>query len=573
MQEEPTQPPQAAEKMLPSCERAVRSPWARARAAAVNLSLVLSSLLVCLAAGEGYLRLFYPKYEYAAESQYDLDSRRIWVRQAHSVSSRAHPDTGVSHAVIHNNLAMRQHRNFSDGDIAGAVNLGFFGDSYTENLRLPSQYSFNEILDFLLNSPPPPPPPPAKHRDRFNVLNLGVDGYGTDQSFLYYEDFRYSAELDVVFYVFCSNDLRDIYEKRLFRLNETGQLARNPAIEPTPWVSLLSRFHMTYLVLDAASRLPLLTGALEDVAGRFFEAGERIDAKLAEEWEGRRNGAKAMALEADVSDGTPDSERAKDTGVIFQSLLRAWQQAVQERGGRFVVVILPIPREDRMTALIPSEIETMNLFECFNEYDAEYDYYRDVRFANDGHWNEQGNMLAAVCLYRFLERKMNLSVRSANELLEELYRYYSAFQAWMPTEEWTRPTSVHPQDLVAIRSKYLAEGLSRRGRLIVRSTFDLYLDGRHLTYAKAPCVPADTEAKFFLHVYPADTNDLPRTRQQHGFDNLDFSIDSTDAKFDESCLTTVRLPQYGIARVHTGQFVAETGRIWQEEFTFGADPT
>ena len=35
-------------------------PWALARTAAVNLSLVLGSLLVCLAVGEGYLRLFHP---------------------------------------------------------------------------------------------------------------------------------------------------------------------------------------------------------------------------------------------------------------------------------------------------------------------------------------------------------------------------------------------------------------------------------------------------------------------------------------------------------------------------------
>ena len=58
------------------------------------------------------------------------------------MSSHPHPDTGVRHAVIHNNLALRQHRDFSEDDLVGAINVGVFGDSYTENLRLPSPYSF-----------------------------------------------------------------------------------------------------------------------------------------------------------------------------------------------------------------------------------------------------------------------------------------------------------------------------------------------------------------------------------------------------------------------------------------------
>lgn len=146
--------------------------------------------------------------------------------------------------------------------------------------------------------------------------------------------------------------------------------------------------------------------------------------------EGRKSRIRnAEAIEADTGDGTADSERTKDVVVIFQSLLRTWQQVIQERGGRLVVVILPKPKEDRMAALIPPEVEVVNLFECFNEYVAEYSYAPDWRFANDNHWNEQGNMLAAVCLYRFLERALNLPARSADGLLEELYMYYSAFQS------------------------------------------------------------------------------------------------------------------------------------------------
>ncbi len=458
---------------------------------------MLSSLLVCLAAGEGFLRFFYPKYEYAADSEYDLDSRRIWARQPNAVwGDRAHPDTGVRHAVMHNNLAMRQHRDFSADDISVGVNIGFFGDSYTENLRLPSQYSFTEVLDYLLAPLGTEETKASTRRTsaasaaksdrllgrlglgrkggavgdgfrgaRFNVLNLGVEGYGPDQAFLYYEHFRHAPDLDVVFYVFCHNDLRGIYETGLFHLDEGGAVTRNPAIEPrATWVSLLSGFHMTYLVVDGLRRLAILAGdPSEDLAAGFLEAGERVNAKLRERREDKKGDAEAMAIEADIGDGTPDSESAKEAVVIFQSLLRTWQHTVQERGGQFVVAILPSPFDHRMAAPIPRQkVQTVDLFECFNEHVADYSYRRDAKFANDTHWNEQGNLLAAVCLYRFLERELKLPERSATALLEDLYRYYSAFSGWMPSEQWSKPVTVDPRDSAAIRSKYLANERSER---------------------------------------------------------------------------------------------------------------
>ena len=421
----------------------------------------------------------------------------------------------------------------------------------------------------------------------------------------------------MVFYVFCANDLGGIYENGLFHLDETGALTRNPAIGRSPWTSLLSRLHMTYLVIDGTRRLASLAkGKVED-ADEFLEASEDINVELLREGrEERLESAEAMAIQADVADGKAGSELAKDIVVVFQSLLRTWQRMVQERGGRFVVAILPQPKEDRMAAaMIPPEIDTVNLFECFNEHVAEYRYAPDWRFVNDAHWNEQGNMLAAVCLYRFLDRELNLPVRSIDELLEQLHRYYAAFQdedhrnhsttptltrlrdsadigrlleqlhrpifqTWMPPEEWTSPTSVRPRDLAAIRSKYLAKEMSRtpqisrvleHSRLVARSTFDLYLGEDRLIYVKAPCAPVDTEATFFLHVHPADVNALPVARRRYGFDNLDFGFNVQGLIFDDDiCVASAQLPRYDIVRISTGQFVAGEGRIWHEEFAFDA---
>ena len=242
-----------------------------------------------------------------------------------------------------------------------------------------------------------------------------------------------------------------------------------------------------------------------------------------------------------------------------------------------MVVILPAEKEDRMSAWIPREIEVVNLFECFSERVAEYRYAPPWRFSNDGHWAEQGNMLAAACLYRFLERDMNLTPLSEDRLGEELYRYYSAFPGWMPPDEWTTPTSVSRRESDAIRSKYLAYELAYEyenteppsasdASLVARSTFDLYLGEDRLIYFKKPCTEDETEPKFFLHLIPTTVESLPGPRRPHGFDNLDFAFDHHGWRRQETCRAMIWLPRYGIAAIRTGQYVPGAGRIWQEEF-------
>ena len=145
--------------------------------ALAKLLLISVSTLFALGTFELGLRLLYPKFQYAAESDYLHDDQRIWSRNPNSIYRRLHPDNDEYHYVYHNNLALRQHRDFSEEDLKTSTNIGFFGDSFTENLRLPGPYSFSEPLDYLLN----------ETGQNFNTLNFGVDGYGTDQSFLSYK--------------------------------------------------------------------------------------------------------------------------------------------------------------------------------------------------------------------------------------------------------------------------------------------------------------------------------------------------------------------------------------------------
>ncbi len=106
------------------------------------------------------------------------------------------------------------------------------------------------------------------------------------------------------------------------------------------------------------------------------------------------------------------------------------------------------------------------------------------------------------------------------------------------------------------------------GEPTVRSTFDIHLTESHVIYFKEPCDRTDIEKTFFLHLTPANVNDLPAHRVQHGFDNLDFNFILYGTISDGRCLAPVALPRYAIVSIRTGQFIPGEGKVWKAEIPF-----
>ena len=97
------------------------------------------------------------------------------------------------------------------------------------------------------------------------------------------------------------------------------------------------------------------------------------------------------------------------------------------------------------------------------------------------------------------------------------------------------------------------------GQPVAQSGFDLYLRGNVLTYLKEPCAEDDADARFFLHVLPADPADLPAERHEFGFANLDFHFPDHGAHAGDICVAERELPDYPIERIRTGQYALGSG--------------
>ena len=98
---------------------------------------------------------------------------------------------------------------------------------------------------------------------------------------------------------------------------------------------------------------------------------------------------------------------------------------------------------------------------------------------------------------------------------------------------------------------------------IERATFDIYIKHGNMYYIKEECIEPDIEDNFFLHIYPAQAADLSAVQQEYGFANLDFAFEGRGVVVDGKCAAVIALPQYPIARIHTGQYKTEEGRLWE----------
>ena len=119
----------------------------------------------------------------------------------------------------------------------------------------------------------------------------------------------------------------------------------------------------------------------------------------------------------------------------------------------------------------------------------------------------------------------------------------------------------------AQRQHYAEQLIAQAGEPVVRADWSVYRTGRKLIYHKQPCGPADVQAKFILHVTPADPNELPTNRQRHGFESFSFYFDQRGFQLDDQCIAIAQLPDSPIGRIRVGQWISKEDRtVWEAEF-------
>ena len=415
--------------------------------------LILTSIIFTLFTVEVLLRFTRPQYEYAAKSMSMENQSRIFVNKKMILTSYDHPDSKKKHLVVFNSLGFRQHREFNKNKKAGTIRIGFFGDSYTSNMRIPAQYSFTEPLDYLLN----------KTGQDFELLNFGVDGYGTDQIYLQYLQEGVNLDLDLIFYIYCNNDLRNIRENNLFYLDDKGELKFREYKEFNILTTLLRKLYLTYLVIDFSNRygvqLEKKVGFLpekniEGVGRLLREKLENIkDSPKLLNWQKMFHNPKFNQIEQDFAKGSTNKS-VKKTLDLFLKIIAELNKDSLENGAKFFIATLPTSGGARMHKLL-----TDNGFQSLNFHEKFSTFYqgREYRFNKDGHWNEEGNKFAAIELFKFLTNSLEISYGGDKFIEQALYEYYNSFGPKSVSEFSLKKHNEYPESVSKrILEKYLS---------------------------------------------------------------------------------------------------------------------
>jgi hypothetical protein len=196
-----------------------------------NSALIIFSIALCLGFVEVSLRMD-GRYHNLAD-QILQPSPAIWEAPANGVWFSKHPDLHVPIKLRFDRDGVRNHSELSTSEKQKII--GFFGDSFTENSQIEDRFTFTSILDIAAH-------PNAR------VVNYGVDGYGRDQEYLRYKKYE-KQDIEHVVYVFCENDLRDLYTTGLTKIAQNGDIEF--VERHNPLYRGLGRLHVTYLVITA----------------------------------------------------------------------------------------------------------------------------------------------------------------------------------------------------------------------------------------------------------------------------------------------------------------------------------
>lgn len=343
-----------------------------------NSLLFVISLIIGLLIAEGFFAVA-GRYNDLVSGGLQASNSTIWTRPLSIQQQHTHPDLNYTVDISFDAFGVRNHSGVRITEFKRPV--GLFGDSFTENRRIEDAYAISSQLNKIWNGN--------------YVINFGVDGFGLDQSLQRYLDYRPIIRFSDVVYIFCSNDLRNLYEVDLFEVEKQkgGIILKNKfsqggelklAHQLRRWIG---KFRVTYFVIESLQKW---AQAKEKADGRMFEAVKGFNERYHNKY--------ADGMVQEMLSGTPSLE-TRAWADKFSLLLNSWKKQVEEDGGRFHVAVLPSEPDMKLLEFI--------LRDGFSSYSVVQlqppDHFRELKgfspfFVRDGHWNEMGNLAGALTL-------------------------------------------------------------------------------------------------------------------------------------------------------------------------------
>jgi lysophospholipase L1-like esterase len=291
------------------------------------------------------------------------------------------------------------------------------GDSFVDGYTVQEQDRLTEALESSLGP-------------TFEVINLGVPGYSTDQELLLLEQAGWKYEPDLVVLAFYYNDVwgngssyfanNASTQKPLFITDAAGNLRLTNVPVPHPARTLQDRFKVYALTQRAIKRNPLLFSLAVKMGV--------VHGKLPDDIHPAPSGAMGGSQEFRVYQKTETPELKREW-TITQAILRKMKRETEQRGVRFLIFYVPtrieLSPEEWSSERLPLDYDpdevTKRLVGICKVEGIEYIEPSDrfkaaakqapLYYHRDPHWNAAGHHLAGEILAEYVRSNWQKTVQ------------------------------------------------------------------------------------------------------------------------------------------------------------------
>ncbi len=373
----------------------------------VNLLLAATVVFVCLAAGEGAVRLFAPQI--GGRSQQEVFFEYHPVLGWRFIPGKT--DTLVSKHEYENRITINREglrdRDYPLKKAPGTRRILFLGDSFTAGLGVKDAEVFTEILEEALGP-------------RFEVINAGVNGYGPTQEYLFLKTRLIHYRPDLVIMVFyIGNDFDDTtnltrwidgYERPRAIIDNKGALTFTNL--PVPRTSRPRGERKKICSLPRSHLVDLLDRVIHERRDRYALDVMPPEIRLC------RFG------DPSVTEALP----------LLEAILRETDRLCRQNGGRFALVLAPTMtqvydsvywekikkvyglKEDQYDLFLPNRIVFASatrlgipVLDLTDALRAEAADGRDLYYYKNRHWDPAGHRAVARVLRAWIEEKKMLT--------------------------------------------------------------------------------------------------------------------------------------------------------------------
>ena len=354
-----------------------------------NLLIILISTLIGLVIFEFVLKM-YGRYNHLSEQKLVL-SDAIYEKPKSSVLKNEHPDLKIIILNQYDSDGIRNHDEIQTKDKKNIY--GIFGDSHVENINIKNEFQFTTLLD--------------NHFKDQKFVNYGVGGYSIDQIFIRYLTFS-KHDIKKVYYVFSGNDAGTIGSNNLIEFTNNDYELIKPKFRLLE--KIIGKLNITYFLIDAyyivRSKI-YLKHTLVDIDNYPKKLAEKLYYKF-------------------LSEKASNKDQI-DNVVIFNKILQTFKEVANKNNASFSIIVLPSKEEN---AAFERLVKNKENFEIINLYSLSKeilnDFNKNLKFENDSHFNEYGNLIIFEIIKNFLSNQnINKDYIQQREIKKKIDEFYN----------------------------------------------------------------------------------------------------------------------------------------------------